>query len=114
MCGPELAGSTVGIVGLGQIGQAVMQRLRPFGVARFLYCGRTRKEAAWEEGAQFVPFEELLAEADFVLVTCSYSPELHHMFSVKQFGLMKSSAILVNTSRGGAVDQVIAVDAFGG
>lgn len=113
MCGPELAGSTVGIVGLGQIGQAVMQRLRPFGVARFLYCGRTRKEPAWEEGAQFVTFEELLPAADFVLVTCSYSPDLHHMFSVRQFGLMKRSAILVNTSRGGVVDQEALAAALG-
>ena len=55
-----MSGSTVGIVGLGNIGQAVMGRLQPFGVTRFVYSGRGRKEAAAERGAEFVPFETLL------------------------------------------------------
>ena len=50
----------MGIVGLGNIGQAVMARLQPFGVTRFVYSGRGRKEAAAERGAEFVPFETLL------------------------------------------------------
>ena len=55
-----MSGSTVGIVGLGNIGQAVMARLQPFGVTRFVYSGRGRKEATAERGAEFVPFETLL------------------------------------------------------
>jgi len=104
-CGPELSGSTVGIVGLGQIGQAVMHRLRPFKVARFVYSGRSKKDESWEEEAEFVAFDELLKVSDFVVVTCSYSPELHHMFDSRAFGLMKNSSIFVNTSRGGIVNQ---------
>jgi len=105
MCGPELAGSTVGIVGLGQIGRAVMLRLQPFGVSRFLYSGRGRKEEEWEAGATFVPFQQLLKESDFVVVTCSYSPEQLHMFDKAAFDMMKETSVLINTSRGGIINQ---------
>ena len=100
-----MSGSTVGIVGLGNIGQAVMARLQPFGVRRFLYWGRARKEAAAERGAEFVPFSTLLRESDFVVVTCAYSPELRHKFDTEAFQQMKRSAVLVNTSRGAVLDQ---------
>ena len=105
LCGPQLTGATVGIVGLGNIGQAVMARLQPFGVRRFLYWGRARKEAAAERGAEFVPFSTLLRESDFVVVTCAYSPELRHKFDAAAFQQMKRSAVLVNTSRGAVLDQ---------
>ena len=105
LCGPQLTGATVGIVGLGNIGQAVMARLQPFGVRRFLYWGRARKEAAAERGAEFVPFSTLLRESDFVVVTCAYSPELRHKFDTEAFQQMKRSAVLVNTSRGAVLDQ---------
>merc|ERR1711971_1154480 len=105
MCGPEMSGSTVGVVGLGQIGRAVMQRLKPFGVGRFVYSGRTKKEESWEEGADFLPFEQLLKVSDFVIVTCAFSPELHHLFNSKAFEQMKRSSILINTSRGGIINQ---------
>jgi len=105
LCGPELAGSTVGIVGLGNIGRAVMARLKPFGPSRFLYSGRCKKEEDWEDGAEFVSFEQLLQHSDFVLVTCAFSPELHHKFDKAAFATMKSSAVFINTSRGGIVNQ---------
>jgi len=105
MCGPEMSGSTVGIVGLGQIGRAVMQRLKPFGVGRFVYSGRTKKDQSWEDGAEFLPFEQLLKVSDFVLVTCAFSPELHHLFNTNTFDMMKTSSILINTSRGGIINQ---------
>ena len=47
----------MGIVGLGNIGQAVMARLKPFGVSKFVYCGRTKKDPKLEDGAEFVGFE---------------------------------------------------------
>jgi len=112
LCGPELSGSTVGIVGLGQIGQAVMTRLKNFGVAKFVYCGRTKKDADYEDGAQFVTFEELLTVSDFVLVTCSYSPDMQHKFDKKAFSKMKQTSILINTSRGGIINQDDLVEAL--
>jgi len=112
MCGPELKGSTVGIVGLGCIGQAVLQRLKPFGVKKFLYCGRNKKDDNLEDGAVFVPFEELLKDSDFVIVTCSYSEDMKHMFNKQCFQAMKKSSILINTSRGGIIDQDALFDAL--
>jgi len=112
MCGPELAGSTVGIVGLGQIGKAVMNRLKPFGVSKFVYHGRSKKDSDYEDGAEFLSFEDLLQVSDFVLVTCAYSPDLHHKFNSAAFNKMKSSSILVNTSRGGIINQDDLVEAL--
>ena len=82
-----------------------MARLKPFGPSRFLYSGRGKKEEDWEDGAEFVSFEQLLQHSDFVLVTCAYSPELHHKFDKAAFAAMKSSAVFINTSRGGIVNQ---------
>ena len=54
-----------------------------------------------EDGAQHVPLEELLPQSDFVIITCSLTPETRNLFNVKTFRMMKKSAILINTSRGG-------------
>jgi len=112
MCGPQLSFSTVGIVGLGNIGQAVMSRLKPFGVTKFVYSGRNKKDEAIENGAEFVSFEELLKISDFVIITCSYSPDLHKKFNKNAFSLMKNSSILINTSRGGIIDQEDLIEAL--
>ena len=77
-----------------------------------MYCGRTKKDSSIEDGAEFVPFEELLARSDFVLVTCSYTEDMKHMFNKKSFQLMKKSSILINTSRGGIIDQDDLVEAL--
>ena len=76
-----ISGSTVGIVGLGNIGRAVMERLIPFGIKRVVYSGRSKKEINSSIAVDFVGFEELLQESDFVIVTCSYYPELKHLFN---------------------------------
>jgi len=112
LCGPELAGSTVGIVGLGQIGKAVMNRLKPFGVAKFVYNGRSKRDAEYEDGAEFLGFEDLLKVSDFVLITCAYSPELLHKFDKTVFKMMKKTSILINTSRGGIINQDDLVEAL--
>ena len=58
-----------------------MQRLIPFGVRKILYSGRTKKEVKSAIDLQYVEFEELLKQSDFVIVTCSYYPELKHLFN---------------------------------
>ncbi|XP_043206122.1 glyoxylate reductase/hydroxypyruvate reductase-like [Amphibalanus amphitrite] len=105
MCGQGLAGSTAGIVGLGRIGQGVAARLRPFNVSTILYTGRTERPEAAALGAQFVPFDELLARSDFVIVTCALNDDTRGLFNEAAFGKMKSNAVLINASRGGTVDQ---------
>ncbi|KAF5290590.1 hypothetical protein FQR65_LT11541 [Abscondita terminalis] len=105
LCGPSLSNSTVGIVGFGRIGQEVAKRLKPFNVKEVLYTGRSEKKEGLEMGAKFVGFEQLLKESDFVIATCALTPETSEMFNDVTFKKMKSSAVFVNTSRGGVVNQ---------
>ena len=102
--GPDLHGATVGIVGLGRIGAAVARRLRGFD-AKLIYHNRHPSPYADEVGAQLVSMDELLARSDFVSLHCPYTPETHHLIDADALARMKSSAILINTARGGVVDQ---------
>lgn len=105
MCGPTLSHSTVGIVGFGRIGQQVAQRLKSFNIKKLLYTGHSEKKEGLEIGAKFVSLDELLRESDFVIATCALTPETANMFNDLSFKKMKPSAVFVNTSRGGVVDQ---------
>ncbi len=106
MLGVDVHGETLGIVGFGRIGRAVARRAKGFGM-RVLYDSRTRAPAdvEGELGARRVPFDELLAESDFVSVNCALTPETRHLFGDEQFRKMKPTAVLVNTARGPVVDE---------
>ncbi|NWU87212.1 GRHPR reductase, partial [Onychorhynchus coronatus] len=113
MCGYGLSDSTVGIIGLGRIGQAVARRLRPFGVKKFLYTGSGPKpESAAEFGAEFVPLTRLAEESDFVVVTCALTPATQGMCNKDFFSRMKKTSVFVNTSRGAVVNQEDLYDAL--
>jgi len=109
----RLAGKTIGIVGFGRIGSTVFRMLQGFGT-RFIivdpYIDEARKA---EFGIQTVPFKQLLREADAITVHVPLKwSETFHMFDAAQFALMKSTAILVNTSRGGIVNLEALNDAL--
>ncbi|XP_006729195.1 glyoxylate reductase/hydroxypyruvate reductase isoform X1 [Leptonychotes weddellii] len=100
MCGYGLTRSTVGIIGLGRIGQAIAQRLKPFGVQRFLYTGRQPKpQEAAEFQAEFVSTSKLAAESDFIIVACSLTPATKGLCNKDFFQQMKNTAVFVNISR---------------
>ncbi|KAK5641358.1 hypothetical protein RI129_009905 [Pyrocoelia pectoralis] len=103
LCGPSLNGATVGIVGFGRIGQEVASRLKPFGIKKLIYTSQTLKKN--ELDAQHVSLDELLSTSDFVIATCALTPETKEMFNDDTFKKMKSSAVFINTSRGGVVNQ---------
>ncbi|XP_077389163.1 glyoxylate reductase/hydroxypyruvate reductase [Festucalex cinctus] len=105
MCGYGLSGSTVGVIGLGRIGMAIARRLMPFGVKRLLYSGRTAKAYAAELDGEFVPLDTLLTESDFIVVSCSLTPETQGLCNKAFFSKMKNTAVFVNTSRGAVVNQ---------
>ena len=109
--GPDLHGSTVGVIGLGRIGEAVARRLQGFGV-RILYHNRRPNPRAGELGATYVPLDELLETSDFVTLHCPYTPETHHLIDANALARMKPTAILINTARGGVVDQDALVEAL--
>ncbi|XP_049876392.1 glyoxylate reductase/hydroxypyruvate reductase [Pectinophora gossypiella] len=112
MTGPGLAGSTVGIVGFGRIGQAVARRVKAFSTKKILYVNRSERPEAKETGAIKVNFDELLTQSDFVICCAALVPETKAMFNKEAFGKMKRSAVFVNTSRGGTVDQDALIEAL--
>ncbi len=102
--GADVHGATLGIVGLGEIGRAVAKRARGFDM-RVLATTRSPKREDAELGITHIAFDELLRESDFVTLHVPLTTETHHMVGARELGLMKSTAILVNTARGGVVDQ---------
>ncbi|PWA23566.1 glyoxylate reductase/hydroxypyruvate reductase [Gambusia affinis] len=105
LCGYGLSGSTVGVIGLGRIGMAIAQRLLPFGVKRLLYTGRTAKAHAAKVNGEFVPLDTLVSESDFVVVSCSLTPETQGLCDKAFFSKMKKTAVFINSSRGAVVNQ---------
>ncbi|MEM7530878.1 MAG: D-glycerate dehydrogenase [Chloroflexota bacterium] len=112
MTGPDVYGSTVGIVGLGRIGATFAKRLTSFD-CRLIYSGpRPKPEVAEPLGATYVAFDELLAQSDFVAIHCPLNDATKNLFNAEAFGKMKPTAMLINTSRGGTVDQEALYDAL--
>jgi glyoxylate reductase len=105
LLGPNITGATLGIVGFGRIGQAVARRAKGFEM-RILYTSRHRCESELEKslGVEFVAFDRLLCESDFVTIHTPLSEDTYHLFSDREFELMKPSSILINTARGAVVD----------
>lgn len=106
LCGVDVYRKTLGIYGMGRIGQAVARRARGFGM-NVLYTNRSRlpEEIERELNARWVDKATLLAESDIVSIHCPYSAETRHAFSTAEFTAMKPTAVLVNTSRGPVVDE---------
>ncbi len=113
LMGPDVHGATLGVVGFGRIGQAVARRAQGFGM-RILYhdLGQASPAVEAELGATFMPLEELLPKADFVSLHVNLSPQTQGLLNAERLRWMKSSAILVNTSRGPVVDSMALVAAL--
>ena len=103
--GQDLHGSTLGILGMGRIGSAVARRGRGFSM-RVLYSNRSRAANEAELGAAWVEREQLLREADHLVIVLPYSNDTHHLIGQRELELMKPTAVLVNIARGGIVDDV--------
>ena len=106
LCGGDVHGRTLGVVGLGRIGQAVARRAMGFGM-RVLYTGRRDAPPTVERelNARRVPLNTLLSESDFVTLHVPLNEETHHMISVAQLCAMQPHAVLINTARGPVVDE---------
>ncbi len=111
--GTEVHGKTLGIVGLGGIGQAVARRARGFNM-RILYFKHTRLSESLEQelGATYVDMTTLLTESDFLSLNCPLTPETRGLIGAREFEIMKSTAILINTARGPVVDEKALVEAL--
>ncbi len=106
LTGWDIWGSTLGVLGMGRIGQAVARRGRGFNM-RVLYYDpfRQSEDLECELGIEYVSKDELLAQADFLSLHCALTPETHHSIGARELAAMKPTAVLVNTSRGPVVDE---------
>jgi gluconate 2-dehydrogenase len=104
--GMDLHHTTLGIIGMGRIGQGIAKRGLGFGM-NVIYHNRKRLSDSDEKacGARYVDKETLLREADHVVLVVPYSAESHHLIGAKEIALMKPTATLVNIARGGIVDD---------
>jgi glyoxylate/hydroxypyruvate/2-ketogluconate reductase len=111
--GADVHHATLGIIGMGRIGQAVARRAQGFDM-RVLYCNRTRLSETDERrlAVQYAERDRLLAEADFVVVMAPYSPATHHLIGAAEIAKMKPTAMLINSARGGIVDDAALVEAL--
>ncbi|MDO8387452.1 MAG: D-glycerate dehydrogenase [Polaromonas sp.] len=106
--GSDIHGSTLGVLGMGRIGQGIAKRgAHGFGM-KVIYHNRSRLDAALEADckASYVSKEELLRTADHVVLVLPYSPSSHHTIGAAELAMMKPTATLVNIARGGIVDDV--------
>ena len=108
LIGTGLAGKTLGIVGFGRIGQALARRALGFGM-RVIYADPHEVSAA---PAQRMPLDAVFATADAVSLHCPLTPQTRHMVDERRLAMMKPTAILVNTSRGGCVDEAALIGAL--
>ncbi len=114
LIGADVHGSTLGILGMGRIGQAIARRgALGFGM-KVIYHNRSRLDDAVENslGARYVSKHELLASADHLLLVLPYSAATHHAIGPAELALMKPSATLVNIARGGIVDDAALAQAL--
>jgi glyoxylate reductase len=104
MLGREVHGSILGIIGMGRIGEQIARRARGFDMTVLYHNRRRREDIEAKVGARYVPLAELLAIADYVVLSVPLTEETRHLISVRELDQMKATATLVNVSRGPVVD----------
>lgn len=105
LAGTDVHHKTIGIVGMGRIGEAVARRAKGFQMD-VLYHNRSRKEDVEQDiGARYASFDELLKNADYVVSLAPLTDETHHMFNAEAFQKMKDTAIFINASRGALMNE---------
>jgi glycerate dehydrogenase len=105
----ELSGKKLGIVGYGNIGRAVAQMARGFGMAILVAA---RPGAGGPNAADRVPLDRLLREADVLSLHCPLTPETKHLINEQSLSLMKPTAVVINTARGGLIDEAALIRAL--
>lgn len=112
MVGRDVYGKTLGIYGLGRIGIAVARRAGGFGMKVIYYDAIRNREAEKTLGIEFKSKEDVMRESDFLSVHVPYTPETRYSIGVKEFEMMKPTAYIINTARGGVVDEDALVGAL--
>lgn len=109
--GRALRGRTMGIIGMGRIGQAVAIRARAFGI-KIAYTGRSEKLALAGDAVFYPDVESLAAASDILMVTCAYNDKTHHLVGGNVLRALGKTGVLVNIARGKIVDEEALIDAL--
>jgi len=112
LVGRDVYGKTLGIYGLGRIGIAVAKRAKGFGMKIIYYDAFRNEEAEKSLGIEFKPKEDVIRESDFLSVHVPLLPETKNSIGPKEFLMMKKTAFLINTARGGVVDEKALIEAL--
>jgi lactate dehydrogenase-like 2-hydroxyacid dehydrogenase len=112
LLGMDIAGKTLGVIGSGRIGQVFAKRAKGFEMKILYTSNKPNPEFEKETNAKFVDKDTLLREADFVSLHVPLTPATRHMIGERELGLMKKTAILINTARGPVVDEKALVQAL--
>ncbi len=109
----SLYGKTLGILGMGRIGQALARRAKASGM-QIIYHNRHKLSDEIEQKyeAKYVDFQTLLQDSDYMSLNLPYTPEVHHIIGKPELGMMKRSAYLINTARGAHVDEAALIEAL--
>jgi D-3-phosphoglycerate dehydrogenase len=103
---------TVGIVGVGRIGGALARKLHPLGCRVIGYDPAYAPGSPELNGAEWVPFDRLVGDSDFISLHCPLTPETRHMFDAVTLARLKPTAFIINTARGGIIDEIALADAL--
>lgn len=111
LTGFNMHNRTVGVIGTGKIGQAIIRILKGFGMTILAYDPYP-SDVAVKEGANYVSLDELYAKSDVITLHCPMSPENYHLLNADSFSKMKKGVMIINTSRGGLLDASAAIEAL--
>ena len=107
--GPEILGKTLGIIGAGNIGRAVIKIAKALDMDILVYTRTPREDS---DGIRYVDLDTLLANSDYISLHCPLTPQTRHIINKETLSKMKPSAFLVNTSRGALVDEPALIEAL--
>jgi phosphoglycerate dehydrogenase-like enzyme len=110
--GTDLTGKTLGVIGLGNIGTRVVEKVKPFDMRILAYDPYAPDDRFSQYGAEAVPLETLLRESDFISIHCPLTEESRGMLTEEHFRMMKPTALFFNTSRGGFYDEAVLATAL--
>jgi glyoxylate reductase len=107
MLGHRLTGKRLGIIGMGRIGQAVARRARGFGLSIHYHNRRRAPESVEQEleATYWESLDQMLARMDIISVNCPHTPATYHLLSARRLKLLRPEAVVVNTARGGVIDE---------
>lgn len=110
--GLGLTGKTLGSIGAGNIGHEMFRLAKPFGMKHIAYDPYVKPEALADVDVKLVDMDTLLAESDFVNISCMLNEETHHLIGEKELRKMKETGFLINTARGPIVDEAVLIKAL--